>query len=89
MVNARLICQLEKNRCIPLFQSGFRKGRSPSTISSPWKAKLETLLFGGTILSLFSLTSRRHMIVLGAMGFLALYIVTGLDAIYLVSYKTF
>ncbi|GFS77403.1 RNA-directed DNA polymerase from mobile element jockey [Trichonephila clavipes] len=28
MVNARLVYQLEKNRCIPLFQSGFRKGRS-------------------------------------------------------------
>ncbi|GFV24361.1 putative RNA-directed DNA polymerase from transposon X-element [Trichonephila clavipes] len=28
MVNARLVYQLEKNKCIPLFQSGFRKGRS-------------------------------------------------------------
>ncbi|GFX62932.1 RNase H domain-containing protein [Trichonephila clavipes] len=28
MANARLFYQLEKNRCIPLFQSGFRKGRS-------------------------------------------------------------
>ncbi|GFX50394.1 putative RNA-directed DNA polymerase from transposon X-element [Trichonephila clavipes] len=28
MVNARFVYQLEKNRCIPLFQSGFRKGRS-------------------------------------------------------------
>ncbi|GFW48443.1 probable RNA-directed DNA polymerase from transposon X-element [Trichonephila clavipes] len=28
MVNARLVYQLEKYRCIPLFQSGFRKGRS-------------------------------------------------------------
>ncbi|GFX53103.1 probable RNA-directed DNA polymerase from transposon X-element [Trichonephila clavipes] len=28
MVNARLVYQLEKNRCIPLYQSGFRKGRS-------------------------------------------------------------
>ncbi|GFU38236.1 RNA-directed DNA polymerase from mobile element jockey [Nephila pilipes] len=28
MVNARLVYQLEKNQCIPLFQSGFRKGRS-------------------------------------------------------------
>ncbi|GFV23513.1 probable RNA-directed DNA polymerase from transposon X-element [Trichonephila clavipes] len=28
MVNARLVYQLEKNRCIPLFRSGFRKGRS-------------------------------------------------------------
>ncbi|GFT51122.1 uncharacterized protein TNCV_4817231 [Trichonephila clavipes] len=28
MVNARLVYQLEKNECIPLFQSGFRKGRS-------------------------------------------------------------
>ncbi|GFX22715.1 RNase H domain-containing protein [Trichonephila clavipes] len=28
MVNARLIYQLEKNRCIPLFQSCLRKGRS-------------------------------------------------------------
>ncbi|GFT92377.1 probable RNA-directed DNA polymerase from transposon X-element [Trichonephila clavipes] len=27
-VNARLVYQLEKNKCIPLFQSGFRKGRS-------------------------------------------------------------
>ncbi|GFV48670.1 probable RNA-directed DNA polymerase from transposon X-element [Trichonephila clavipes] len=28
MVNARLVYQLEKNKCIPLFQSDFRKGRS-------------------------------------------------------------
>ncbi|GFW59333.1 probable RNA-directed DNA polymerase from transposon X-element [Trichonephila clavipes] len=28
MVNARFVYQLEKHRCIPLFQSGFRKGRS-------------------------------------------------------------
>ncbi|GFW98585.1 probable RNA-directed DNA polymerase from transposon X-element [Trichonephila clavipes] len=28
MVNARLVYQLEKNKCIPLFQSGFRKGRA-------------------------------------------------------------
>ncbi|GFU13072.1 probable RNA-directed DNA polymerase from transposon X-element [Trichonephila clavipes] len=28
MVNARLVYQLEKNKCIPLFQSGFLKGRS-------------------------------------------------------------
>ncbi|GFW07812.1 putative RNA-directed DNA polymerase from transposon X-element [Trichonephila clavipes] len=28
MVNSRLVYQLEKNKCIPLFQSGFRKGRS-------------------------------------------------------------
>ncbi|GFV94067.1 putative RNA-directed DNA polymerase from transposon X-element [Trichonephila clavipes] len=28
MVNARLVYQLEKHKCIPLFQSGFRKGRS-------------------------------------------------------------
>ncbi|GFW03218.1 RNA-directed DNA polymerase from mobile element jockey [Trichonephila clavipes] len=28
MVNARLVYQLEKNRCIPLFQSGFCKQRS-------------------------------------------------------------
>ncbi|GFT94129.1 RNA-directed DNA polymerase from mobile element jockey [Trichonephila clavipes] len=28
MVNASLVYQLEKNKCIPLFQSGFRKGRS-------------------------------------------------------------
>ncbi|GBN84963.1 putative RNA-directed DNA polymerase from transposon BS [Araneus ventricosus] len=28
MVNARLVYQLEKTRCIPTFQSGFRKGRS-------------------------------------------------------------
>ncbi|GFT76738.1 putative RNA-directed DNA polymerase from transposon X-element [Trichonephila clavipes] len=28
MVNARFVFQLEKHRCIPLFQSGFRKGRS-------------------------------------------------------------
>ncbi|GFW16058.1 probable RNA-directed DNA polymerase from transposon X-element [Trichonephila clavipes] len=28
MVNARLVFQLEKHKCIPLFQSGFRKGRS-------------------------------------------------------------
>ncbi|GFY05981.1 probable RNA-directed DNA polymerase from transposon X-element [Trichonephila clavipes] len=28
VVNARLVYQLEKNKCIPLFQSGFRKGRS-------------------------------------------------------------
>ncbi|GFV94243.1 probable RNA-directed DNA polymerase from transposon X-element [Trichonephila clavipes] len=28
MVNARLVYQLEKNKCIPLFKSGFRKGRS-------------------------------------------------------------
>ncbi|GFW03292.1 probable RNA-directed DNA polymerase from transposon X-element [Trichonephila clavipes] len=28
MVNARLVYLLEKNKCIPLFQSGFRKGRS-------------------------------------------------------------
>ncbi|GFX13682.1 hypothetical protein TNCV_1921951 [Trichonephila clavipes] len=28
MVNARLVYQLEKNKYIPLFQSGFRKGRS-------------------------------------------------------------
>ncbi|GFU38113.1 probable RNA-directed DNA polymerase from transposon X-element [Trichonephila clavipes] len=28
MVNARFIYELEKNKCIPLFQSGFRKGRS-------------------------------------------------------------
>ncbi|GFS90512.1 RNA-directed DNA polymerase from mobile element jockey [Nephila pilipes] len=28
MVNARLVYQLEKNQCIPPFQSGFRKGRS-------------------------------------------------------------
>ncbi|GFY10547.1 RNase H domain-containing protein [Trichonephila clavipes] len=27
MVNARFVYQLEKHRCIPLFQSGFRKGR--------------------------------------------------------------
>ncbi|GFT81041.1 putative RNA-directed DNA polymerase from transposon X-element [Trichonephila clavipes] len=53
------------------------KDDAPSTISSRWKAKLETHSSGGTILSLFSLTSRRHMIVLGAMGFLALYRDTG------------
>ncbi|GFU46475.1 putative RNA-directed DNA polymerase from transposon X-element [Trichonephila clavipes] len=29
MVNARLVYQLEKNRCISLFQSSFRKGRRP------------------------------------------------------------
>ncbi|GFX96322.1 probable RNA-directed DNA polymerase from transposon X-element [Trichonephila clavipes] len=28
MVNTRLVYQLEKNKCIPLYQSGFRKGRS-------------------------------------------------------------
>ncbi|GFX55950.1 putative RNA-directed DNA polymerase from transposon X-element [Trichonephila clavipes] len=28
MVNARLVYELEKKKCIPLFQSGFRKGRS-------------------------------------------------------------
>ncbi|GFT99339.1 probable RNA-directed DNA polymerase from transposon X-element [Trichonephila clavipes] len=28
MVNARFVYELEKNKCIPLFQSGFRKGRS-------------------------------------------------------------
>ncbi|GFX80846.1 probable RNA-directed DNA polymerase from transposon X-element [Trichonephila clavipes] len=28
MVNARFVFTLEKNKCIPLFQSGFRKGRS-------------------------------------------------------------
>ncbi|GFS74387.1 putative RNA-directed DNA polymerase from transposon X-element [Trichonephila clavipes] len=28
MVYARLVYQLENNKCIPLFQSGFRKGRS-------------------------------------------------------------
>ncbi|GFU70759.1 putative RNA-directed DNA polymerase from transposon X-element [Trichonephila clavipes] len=28
VVNARLVYQLEKNKCISLFQSGFRKGRS-------------------------------------------------------------
>ncbi|GFT04410.1 hypothetical protein TNCV_1929331 [Trichonephila clavipes] len=28
MVNARFSYQLEKHRCIPLFQSGFRKGTS-------------------------------------------------------------
>ncbi|GFV94151.1 probable RNA-directed DNA polymerase from transposon X-element [Trichonephila clavipes] len=28
VINARLVYQLEKNKCIPLFQSGFRKGRS-------------------------------------------------------------
>ncbi|GFV03612.1 putative RNA-directed DNA polymerase from transposon X-element [Trichonephila clavipes] len=28
VVNARLVYQLEKNKCIPLFQSGFCKGRS-------------------------------------------------------------
>ncbi|GFX25535.1 putative RNA-directed DNA polymerase from transposon X-element [Trichonephila clavipes] len=28
VVNARLVYELEKNKCISLFQSGFRKGRS-------------------------------------------------------------
>ncbi|GBN59617.1 hypothetical protein AVEN_124081-1 [Araneus ventricosus] len=28
MVNARLVYQLEKTRCIPTFSSGFRKGKS-------------------------------------------------------------
>ncbi|GFV11563.1 probable RNA-directed DNA polymerase from transposon X-element [Trichonephila clavipes] len=28
MVNVRFVYELEKNKCIPLFQSGFRKGRS-------------------------------------------------------------
>ncbi|GFX06656.1 probable RNA-directed DNA polymerase from transposon X-element [Trichonephila clavipes] len=28
VVNARLVYELEKKKCIPLFQSGFRKGRS-------------------------------------------------------------
>ncbi|GFV93012.1 probable RNA-directed DNA polymerase from transposon X-element [Trichonephila clavipes] len=28
MVNARFVYELEKNKCIPLFQIGFRKGRS-------------------------------------------------------------
>ncbi|GFY24869.1 putative RNA-directed DNA polymerase from transposon X-element [Trichonephila clavipes] len=32
MVNVRLVYQLEKNRYIPLFQSGFRKGSPLSTI---------------------------------------------------------
>ncbi|GFX90664.1 RNA-directed DNA polymerase from mobile element jockey [Trichonephila clavipes] len=54
------------------FRVVFAKDDAPSTISSHWKAKLGTHSSGGTILSLF-LTSRRHMIVLGAMEFLALY----------------
>ncbi|GFT03523.1 probable RNA-directed DNA polymerase from transposon X-element [Trichonephila clavipes] len=38
MVNARLVYELEKNKCIPLFQSGFRKGRVrlAGTLSAPF-----------------------------------------------------
>ncbi|GFU17731.1 hypothetical protein TNCV_1744801 [Trichonephila clavipes] len=43
MVNARLVHQLGKKRSIPLFHIGFReKVGSLSTISSCWKAKLES-----------------------------------------------
>ncbi|GFS93574.1 putative 115 kDa protein in type-1 retrotransposable element R1DM [Trichonephila clavipes] len=38
MVNARFVYELEKNKCIPLFQSGFRKGRVSlgGTLSAPF-----------------------------------------------------
>ncbi|GFV39571.1 uncharacterized protein TNCV_1368121 [Trichonephila clavipes] len=49
MVNARLVYQLEKNRCIPLFQSGFRVKEGPISTILSWKAKSETLLSGGII----------------------------------------
>ncbi|GFS82362.1 putative RNA-directed DNA polymerase from transposon X-element [Trichonephila clavipes] len=51
MVNARLVYQLEKNKCIPLFQSGFRKGRSTldNIIQLERKQNSETLLSGGII----------------------------------------
>ncbi|GFU46487.1 probable RNA-directed DNA polymerase from transposon X-element [Trichonephila clavipes] len=44
MVNARLVYQLEKNKCIPLFQSGFRKGRSTLDNIITLENKIETLL---------------------------------------------
>ncbi|GFT42979.1 putative RNA-directed DNA polymerase from transposon X-element [Trichonephila clavipes] len=50
VVNARLVYQLEKNKCIPLFQSGFRVTEDPlSTILLHSKTKSETLLSGGII----------------------------------------
>ncbi|GFW25070.1 putative RNA-directed DNA polymerase from transposon X-element [Trichonephila clavipes] len=50
MVNARLVYQLEKKKCIPLFQSGFRVKEDPlSTILLSSKTKSETLLSGGII----------------------------------------
>ncbi|GFV53253.1 probable RNA-directed DNA polymerase from transposon X-element [Trichonephila clavipes] len=44
MVNARLVYQLEKNKCIPLFQSGFRKGRSTLDNIIALENKIRTLL---------------------------------------------
>ncbi|GFU90542.1 uncharacterized protein TNCV_2574751 [Trichonephila clavipes] len=49
MVNARLVYQLEKSRCIPLFQVASEKEDPLSTILFSWKAKSETLLSGGII----------------------------------------
>ncbi|GFT55186.1 probable RNA-directed DNA polymerase from transposon X-element [Trichonephila clavipes] len=42
MVNARLVYQLEKNKCIPLFQSGFRKGRS--TLDNIIRSTLDNII---------------------------------------------
>ncbi|GFT48511.1 probable RNA-directed DNA polymerase from transposon X-element [Trichonephila clavipes] len=49
MVNARLVYQLEKNKCIPLFQSGFRKGRSTLDNIIQLESKIRNAFVGGII----------------------------------------
>ncbi|GFX57742.1 probable RNA-directed DNA polymerase from transposon X-element [Trichonephila clavipes] len=61
MVNVRLIYQLEKNKCIPHFQSGFRKGRSTLDNIIQLESKIRnTFVWRNHLVSIFFDIEKAH-----------------------------
>ncbi|GFS68012.1 probable RNA-directed DNA polymerase from transposon X-element [Trichonephila clavipes] len=76
MVNTRLIYQLEKNRCIPLFQSGFRKGRSALDNIIMLEGKIRNAFVRRNhLVSIFFDIEKAYDRTLGVMGYFALYLI--------------